>query len=121
MQSSRKKLAQLYARQRRYRRFALRVPVRLTFSCEGILQNVETLSRNVSVGGLLLETVDAIPLRTPVTLRMDLRSLSGRPISLVAEGKVVRVESSALDTTFAIAVECNHSITEMTDPLSLAC
>jgi len=114
-------IAQLYAKQRRHRRFALRVPVRVTFSREGVLQKIETISRNVSVGGLLLETVDPIPVRTSITLKMDLRSLSGRAISLAAEGRVVRVESSSPDATFAIAVECKRPISEMTDRFSVAC
>ena len=116
-----KKVAQLYAKQRRHRRFALRVPVRVTFSQQGILQKIATISRNVSVGGLLLETVDPIPLRASVSLKMNLHSLSGRAILLAAEGRVVRVESSARDATFAIAIECKRPITEMTNRFSIAC
>lgn len=116
-----KKVAQLYAKQRRHRRFTLQVPVRVTFSYQGILQNIATISRNVSVGGLLLEAVDPIPLRASVSLKMNLPSLSGRAILLAAEGRVVRVESSAPDATFAIAIECKRPITEMTDRFSMAC
>ena len=120
MQSS-KKIAQLHARQRRYRRFDLHLPVRVGFSVDGTLQEVGTITKNVSVGGLLLETVDPIPLRTSVSLKVDLRSSSGRPISLAAEGRVVRVELSASDLPYAIAVECKRPITEMTDHFSVAC
>jgi len=116
-----KNIAQLYAKQRKHRRFVLRLPVRVAFSREGVLKKIATITRNVSVGGLLLESADPVPLRTSITLKMDLRSLSGRTISLAAEGRVVRVESSSPHATFAIAVECKRPISEMTDRFSVAC
>ena len=118
---SSKNIAQLYAKQRKHRRFVLRLPVRVAFSREGVLKKIATITRNVSVGGLLLESADPVPLRTSITLKMDLRSLSGRTISLVAEGRVVRVESSSPHAIFAIAVECKRPISEMTDRFSVAC
>jgi hypothetical protein len=77
------------------------------------------VSRNISLGGLLLETSSMIPRHTPVSFIMTVRSAQGvRPIQFVGEGKVVRVDAQAAEEVFAIAVECKRPITRTVDPLA---
>ena len=111
-----------YQKERRHRRFDLQFPVCLTFRSEGEVRELQTISRNVSVGGLLLSARDRVPPHTRVNLSIDVRSpWSRRPVRLRGEGEVVRVEVLGPGAGFAIAVECKHSITEMEDRLSAAC
>lgn len=68
----------------------------------------------MSVRGLLLRASYQIPLRTPVSLKMDVQSrLSSRPIRFTSEGEVVRVENLGASAGFAIAVQCKQPFTQM--------
>jgi c-di-GMP-binding flagellar brake protein YcgR len=103
---------------RKYRRFDLRLPVSLSFPSKGTFHELRATSENVSLGGLLLRAADEVPLRTQVSLTLNVVGpLSRRPVLLSAQGEVVRVESLGTDGGFAIAVECKQPITEMGDHL----
>src|SRR5215471_12826976 len=103
-----------YSTARKYRRFDLQFPVALNFQSNGKLSRLEGVSKNVSVGGMLLSAGAQIPLRTKVRLVIDVASaFAGRPIHLIADGKVVRIEPLANSRGFAIAVECKHPISKM--------
>lgn len=105
-----------YSKERRYRRFDLRFPVSLSYPLAGVVRELETVSKNVSVGGLLVTANDQLPLRTAVNLTMNVvgpRFL--HPIRLSGEGEVVRVESLGPGAGYAIAVECKQPIKEMED------
>lgn len=107
-----------YAEERRYRRFDLHFPVSLSYPQAGIVRELETISRNVSIGGLLVTASDQIPLRTPVNLTVNVVGSRFRhPVTLLGEGEVVRVESLGPGAGFAIAVECRDPITQMDDHL----
>jgi len=107
-----------YAKERRYRRFDLHFPVSLSYPQAGMVRELETVSRNVSVGGLLVTASDQIPLRTPVNLTVNVVGSRFRhPVTLLGEGEVVRVESLGPGAGFAIAVECRYPITQMDDHL----
>jgi hypothetical protein len=86
-----------------------------------LLSELEAVSVNVSVGGMLLETAAMIPQYTSVTFLM---TLDGgqilHPIKLVGEGQVVRVESNGAAPGFAIAVECKKPIAEIDTYLATA-
>ena len=107
-----------YSKERKYRRFDLRFPVFLSYPLAGVVRELETVSKNVSVGGLLVTANDQIPLRTPVSLTMNVvgRRLR-RSVRLSGEGEVVRVESLGPGAGFAIAVECIRPIQEIEDHL----
>jgi hypothetical protein len=108
-----------YQRERRYRRFDLQFPVCLSFPSRGTVQELDTISRNVSVGGLLLRSPDSLPSHTRVSLTMDVQGPPlRRPVRLVSEGEVVRVERLESGAGFAVAIECEHPITEMENYLS---
>lgn len=114
-------LAKIYPIKRRYRRFDLQLPVRLSFPAGGHVREVQTTSKNVSVGGMLVQAGDAIPLHSQVNLTMDVRiSGSRRRVRLKSEGEVIRVEPAGPDGAFAIAIECKRPIKEIETRLSVA-
>lgn len=99
---------------RRYRRFKLEYPVRIIIQSDALSAEVETISKNVSVGGLLVRSASAIPHRTPVTFVISLHGEEAiRPIHLVGEGEIVRVEPNGSEGVFAIAVHCKVPITQL--------
>lgn len=107
-----------YPKQRRFRRYNLEFPVSLTFSVGGQTQEIETVSKNVSTGGVLLKAGDQIPLHTAVSLIMNVQGQAlRRPVRLVGEGEVVRVEELSAAKEFAIAIECRSAITQLEDQL----
>lgn len=105
-----------YTPARKYRRFDLHYPVRLRFGSGTSFSELQARSRNLSVGGMLLESSSPIPDHSPVsfTITVDART-TVRPIQLVGEGRVVRVEEQGRAGCFAIAVECNRPLAEMQD------
>lgn len=107
-----------YQRERRYRRFDLEFPVRLRFPFSGTVHELDTISRNVSTGGLLLSANDSPPPHTRVSLTMDVQGPRlRRPVRLLGEGEVVRVERSGSGNGFGIAIECKRPITEIENHL----
>lgn len=105
-----------YRRERKYRRFDLQFPVHLSFPSSGTVLERDTISSNVSIGGLLLRATDSLPPHTQVSLTMDVQHPRlRRPFRLLGEGEVVRVERLESGSGFAIAIECKHPITELED------
>jgi len=108
-------------KQRRHRRFELQFPVCLRFPSQGTVRELQTVSENVSIGGLLLKADVAVPPRTHVSLVIEVKGPgSHRPVRLAAKGEVVRVEALGAGGGFAIAVACLQPITEMNKPLAAA-
>jgi hypothetical protein len=65
---------------------------------------------------LLLEVPFPVLTHCSVTFTMTVRGGPVvRPVELVGEGKVVRVEPQGFGPGFAIAVECSRPITNMAD------
>ena len=62
-----------HQKERRHRRFDLQFPVSLSFPSEGAVRELEGISRNVSIGGLLLKVNDPVPVRTRVSLPMEVQ------------------------------------------------
>lgn len=99
--------------ERKHRRFALQLPVSVKFTAGTNTQELPALSRNVSIGGMLLEATAAIPQDCPVSFTLTVnKQRAVRPIQLAGQGKVVRVESPE-SGKFTIAVECDRPITEL--------
>jgi len=108
-----------HGKERRHRRFDLEFPVSLNFSSDGAIRELAGLSRNVSIGGLLLKVSDPVPVRTQVSLTMAVHDPRlRRPVQLLGKGAVVRVERLESGAGFAIAIECKRPITEIEDHLS---
>ncbi len=88
----------LPAQQRKHRRFNLQYPVCLNAHSADCTLQVEAMSRNISIRGLLVETSSVVPQHTPVSFIVSVEhGQVGRPIQFVGEGKVVRVDSKAAE------------------------
>jgi hypothetical protein len=98
--------------ERRYRRFSLHYPVRVKVHSDDLITEFEAVSRNISIGGLLLETSALIPRNTSVSFVVTAGGELGRSIQFIGEGKVVRVDPAA-KAVFAIAVECQRPIAQI--------
>lgn len=121
MSKPRKKARAGNAQERKYRRFSLKYPVHVKFHSGKAVCEVDGLSRNVSIGGLLLETATLIPQHSAVSFVMTLQGGPlVRPIALASEAKVVRVEPAGADTGFVIALKCKRPITGIASYLSAA-
>ena len=99
--------------ERRYRRFELRFPVHLLFRLGELTSAVEAVSRNVCIGGLLLECSVRIPQHSAVSFLISVETLRAHPVELVGEGDVVRVEGTRVPGEFAVALECKKPITQV--------
>lgn len=103
--------------ERKHRRFRLECPVYV--KCQSVSSAIEikAISKNVSIGGLLVKSATMIPEHTPVTFIMNARGDQVvYPIYLVGEGEIVRVEGSG--SAFAIAIKCKVPITQLEDFLA---
>lgn len=101
-----------FSTRRKYRRYNLQYPVKVQFSIGRSLSELHARSRNISLGGMLLESELPIPQDYPVVLNMTLQGKPiVRPLHVTAEGTVVRVEES--ESGFVIAIECNHPISRI--------
>jgi hypothetical protein len=104
---------------RRSRRFNLEYPVRIKLKTAVMDTEIETVSKNVGIGGLLVRTIVGVPLRTRVTFILTLHGKGAvRPVHLVGAGEVVRVEGDT-DGGFAIAVKCDTPISGFEEHLSM--
>jgi len=103
-----------YFKQRRHRRFNLSYPVALKFRRGHFTIEVEATSKNVSVGGLLLQAAAEIPPQTRINFAMTVQGgILTRPLRITGEGKVVRVEPGEQEQEFAIAVQCLSPVTQI--------
>ena len=101
-------------RDRRYRRFSLRYPVRVRFYCQDRISELDAESRNISIGGLLLETGLPIPQHSSVSFTLTLQGgRMVRPVELAGEGQVVRVQSNECGDGFSVAVQCHRPLIEI--------
>ena len=102
--------------ERKYRRFRVECPVRVKFRAGSFATEVEALSQNVSIGGMLVKSASMIPEDTPVTFILSVQGDDTvHSIYLTGRGKVVRVEISQEDAMFAVAVECKAPIRQLED------
>lgn len=105
--------------ERKHRRFTLQYPVRLKIHSAGSMVELDAVSRNISVGGLLVETSSMIPQHTSVSFTMTVRDAQVvRPIQFAGEGEVVRVDAMAAERVFAVAVKCKRPIIRTDEPLA---
>jgi hypothetical protein len=104
---------------RRFRRFNIEYPVMVQYQIGGTNAEVEAVTKNVSIGGILISSAIVIPLHTPIKFRICIRKdKAARCIHLAGEGKVVRVERAENKGEVAIAVECDVPITHLEENLT---
>jgi PilZ domain-containing protein len=97
--------------ERMHRRFSANFPVVVKYHFEDSVSQIQTVTKNVSVGGLLLESASPIPQHRPLSFIMTLHGGPViRPIQLLGEGEVVRVECNGPSAGFAIAVKCKRQM-----------
>jgi PilZ domain len=96
--------------ERRFRRFQLSYPVHVKFATGNATQEVDAVSRNVSLGGLFLESTSPIPRGSHVDFTITLGGAIPRLIILGGTGEVVRVEQREDADGFGIAVACAQPI-----------
>ena len=101
-------------KERKFRRFRLVCPVWVKFEPGGAAAEIETVSENVSICGLLVRSPAMIPENTPVTFLMRVpRERAIYPVCLAGCGQIVRVESGGLGAAFAIAIQCDTPIIQL--------
>lgn len=103
----------LLSHERRYRRFKLRYPVRLLFRTDDGVSAIDTFSKDVSIGGLSLQCPVYIPEHSEVSFVISLHGRALRPIELMGEGEIVRVEPAEAGQEFSVAVACQNPITQI--------
>jgi len=97
--------------QRKHRRFLVSYPVHVKFHLEDLVSELQAVTKDVSIGGLLIETASPIPQRCPVDFIMTLHGGPvTRPIKVMGEGEVVRVEPHGPGAGFAIAIKCKREL-----------
>jgi hypothetical protein len=106
-----------FPKQRKYRRYNLECPVLVQFADGKSVSELNAVSKNVSLGGMLLSAEVPIPQNCPVLLTMTIEgSAMARPLQVRIEGRVVRVITH--EPGFDIAVECNRPISRIENLLS---
>ena len=103
-----------YFQERKYRRFLMRYPVQVTFGAGDSVSELEAISSNISLGGMLLEAATSIPRHHYVsfTVAVPENDVVGA-FQLTGEGQVVRVESHQSGKGFSIAVKCKRPISKL--------
>lgn len=99
---------------RTYRRFKLEFPVRLKFERGRSTEEVEGVSKNLSIGGLLVRSALPVPQHTLVTFVLSVHGYhSLRPVHLTGGGEVVRVEVAEAEGAYMMAVRCGSPVVEL--------
>ncbi len=97
--------------ERKHRRFPAIYPVQMKVHFGRAVSELQAVTKNVSVGGLLLETLSPVPQQCLVDFIMTLHGGSlTQPIRVVGEGEVVRVEPHGPGAGFAVAIKCKREI-----------
>lgn len=90
--------------QRKHRRYDLQCPVRLQLPQMPSVSSLDTANRNVSLGGMLLDSKIPVPKDSWVFLTMTCgEQAMNRTLQITAAGRVVRLAED--ESGFAISVE----------------
>ena len=108
-----------YPQARRYRRYRLQAPVKVSFPLGDSVLELSTVSRDVSEGGFLVESNVPLPRDSQVFLSMSVQSQDEeRMISLRGQGAVVRVEQER--SKYVIALRCTRPLCEVEERCGFA-
>ena len=97
---------------RRYRRFNLQCPVRVSTFFGNSLHELEGTTINMSIGGLLLKVHSFAPENNPARFIISVPQ-AARPFVLAGTGKIVRVEPHG--TGCMIAIQCDSPLADVDD------
>ena len=107
--------------ERKFQRFNLSYPVHVKFRSGDSTAEIDVVSRNISIGGLLLESGRPISLGSPIEFMITLTGPPmSRSITLEGSGRVVRLEKDSKKRRFGIAVACAQPVAQIEDYLSAA-
>ena len=106
--------------ERKFLRFNLSYPVHVKFFSGNSIAEVDAVSKNISIGGFLVESTCLIPNRTPVEFMITIGGPIPKVIKLRGAGEVVRIEPGEKTYTFAIAVACAKPLSHIENYLSAA-
>jgi hypothetical protein len=96
---------------RRYQRFAFRYRISVRLGGQGSGVQLEGITKNVSVGGILLESSTPVPRGSAVSFAIVAQTeMAIHPIEFIGEGKVVRVEADPKTAGYSIALKCIEPI-----------
>lgn len=99
---------------RKYRRFNLEFPVQIKVQSGSPATEIEAVSKNISVGGLVVRSAGMVPQDTPVSFILSVHGEQAvRPIHLFGEGEVVRVEREEAGAIFIMAIKCKAPVTQL--------
>lgn len=102
------------SQERTFRRFNFEHVVQVRFPTGNAIAQVDAVTRNISLGGLLLESPHLVPHRSPVEFTITVKGRSScTPIQLKGTGKVVRVGPGGKLDRFGIAVACSQPMTQL--------
>jgi PilZ domain-containing protein len=105
---------------RRYHRFNLEFPVRVKFLMGVANVQIDSVSKNLSIGGLLIRSTIAIPTHTELTFTLSVYGKEAvRPTYLVGEGEVVRIAGDEKEENFLVAVECKVPVAQLEEYLPM--
>jgi hypothetical protein len=96
---------------RKHRRFSLRYPVHVKFGSAESASEMQALSKNISQGGVLLETDSPIPQQCDVSFIMTVKE--HLPIQIAGQGEVVRIEPHPSGAGFAVAIKYKEGTTPL--------
>lgn len=105
-------LATLWVEKRRYRRFNLRCPVRMSTSFGNSLRELEGTTINVSIGGLFLKAQSFSPESNTARFIISVPQ-AVHPFVLAGTGKIVRVEPHG--TGCGIAIQYDSPLADVDD------
>lgn len=105
-------LATAWVEKRRYRRFELRCPVRISTCYGNSLHELEGTTINVSIGGLFLKAQSFAPENNTARFIISVPQ-AARPFVLAGTGKIVRVEPHG--TWCVIAIQCDSPLADVED------
>jgi hypothetical protein len=96
---------------RRHQRYAFRYRISVKLRGTGHDVQLDGITKNVSAGGVLLESSTRLPKRSLVSFTIVAhRETMIHPIEFTGEGKVVRVEPDPGIAGYAIALKCLQPI-----------
>ena len=106
-------------RERKYRRFSGNFPIQLKFRLGESVSELQAVTNNVGVGGFLLQAISPIPQHSRISFLMTLHGGTViRPVQVVGEGRVVRVEAHQSGAGFAVAVKCQRPMSQIRQNLT---
>jgi hypothetical protein len=105
--------------ERRHRRFSLCYPVAVKVNVGSASSEIQAVSNNLSLGGILMHADSALPPYCHVKFIMTVQEhhIIG-PTKIAGEGEVIRVQPHHSGTGFAIAVRCDRPPSAMEGFLS---